>query len=133
MKLYSNPILEKALSASWLRNEVISDNVSNVNTPGYKRKDVNFEDYIKAALDKTSIVGNTVNDKHIKIGSDSVDGIDLKVTRDFSSTSMRMDGNNVDIDKEMSELAKNQILYSAYTTLINKDMGMIKSAIKEGR
>lgn len=133
IKLFSNPLLEKALSASWLRNEAISENIANVDTPGYKRKDVNFQDYLKAAMNKDSIAGIISHQKHIPINGNSINNINFRVTRDYNSTSMRMDGNNVDIDAEMAELAKNQILYNSLATLINKEYEMLKTAIREGR
>jgi len=142
IKLFNNPILERALDASWVRNEAISDNIANIDTPGYKRKDVNFDDYLKAAMNKDTISGLVSDPRHIKINGTSddsesngsgVSGSNMKFTTDYSSTSMRMDGNNVDVDTEMAELAKNQILYDAYSTLINKDYGMLRSAIREGR
>lgn len=131
VKLFNNPLLERALDASWARNEAISDNIANVDTPGYKRKDVNFEEYLKAAMQKDSIAGIVANSKHIPTGNDI--NTKLRTTTDYSSTSMRLDGNNVDIDAEMTELAKNQILYNTYATIMNKDFAMLKSAIKEGR
>lgn len=138
VKLFNNPLLERALNASWLRNEAISENIANVDTPGYKRKDVNFQDYLNAAMKKDGLTGVATNAKHIPIGNDDDDSNDgdssgPQMVQDYSDTTMRMDGNNVDIDTEMAELAKNQILYNAYASLLNKNYVMIRSAIKEGR
>lgn len=139
IKLFDNPLLERALDASWARNEVISNNIANVDTPGYKRMDVNFDEYLRAAVNKSTISGVVSNSRNVSVNGNSDNDSDteslpkLKVTTDYSTTSMRMDGNNVDIDSEATELAKNQILYNAYTTLLNKDYSMLRTAIREGR
>lgn len=139
INIFNTQYLEKAINVTWKRNEAISDNIANIDTPGYKRKDVNFEDYLKASTNKDTISGIMSNSRHMAIGNSSNNTNDnssnnnIKVSTDNSNSTMRMDGNNVDIDVEMAELAKNQILFSTYTTLINKDFGMLRSAIREGR
>lgn len=136
--IFSNPLLERALDGSWLKNEIISKNIANVDTPGYTRQDVNFENYLKAAMSKDTIKGIITDPRHIPINGtsddkESVSDISFNITNDYSTASLRSDGNNVDIDKEMAEVAKNQILYSAYTSLINGNFNKLRSAIKEGR
>lgn len=133
VKLFNNSVLEKAISASWLRNEAIADNMANIDTPGYKRKDVNFQDYLKVAINKDSISGVIAHPKHIPLNNDLISNGNFRITRDYNDTTMRMDGNNVDIDAEMAEMAKNQILFNAYVTLLNKDFGLMRTAIREGR
>lgn len=132
IKLFNNPLLEKALDATWAKNEVISNNIANIDTPGYKRQDINFQEYLNAAMKKDAIAGIVTDPKHIPINSNN-SGVKIKVTNDNNATSMRLDGNNVDIDSEMAELAKNQILYNSYTTLLNKHYNKLKTAIREGR
>lgn len=112
-------IIHKALDAAWTRNEVIAQNIANVDTPGYKRKTVSFEEQLRQAMDK----------KDFKKGD--VDKIDIRVTVDNKSLSMRLDGNNVDIDNEMAQLAKNTIKYDALVQLAG--YSKIKMVIKEGK
>jgi len=107
-------ILEKALDAAWLRNEVISQNIANIDTPGYKRKTVVFEDYLNDAIDK-------------------VDSIDIRVTQDNKNLSMRQDGNNVDIESEMASMAANSIKYNTLVQSLNAGFNRLKSVISEGR
>lgn len=135
---FNNPILERALDGSWLRNDVITKNIANVDTPGYTRQDVNFQDYLKAAMSKDTIKGIISDPQHIPINGtsdskESISNIPFNVTNDYNTATLRSDGNNVDIDKEMAELAKNQILYNAYASMINKNFSMTLSAIREGR
>lgn len=112
-------IIHKALDAAWTRNEVIAQNIANVDTPGYKRKTVSFEEQLRQAMDK----------KDFKKGD--VDKIDIRVTVYNKSLSMRLDGNNVDIDNEMAQLAKNTIKYDALVQLAG--YSKIKMVIKEGK
>jgi len=112
-------IIHKALDAAWTRNEVIAQNIANVDTPGYKRKTVSFEEQLRQAMDK----------KDFKKGD--VDKIDIRVTVDNKSLSMRLDGNNVDIDNEMAQLAKNTIKYDALVQLAG--YSKIKMVVKEGK
>jgi len=93
-------VIEKALDGTSLRNEVIAQNMANVDTPGYKRKTVNFEKTLSAALEKTKIKGFTTDKRHIPVGRNNIEKIDIKVENDMSSLSVRLDENNVDIGRK---------------------------------
>lgn len=124
-------ILEKALSSSALRQKVISNNIANVNTPGFKKSTVPFEDRLQAAISQTQLPLVQTHQNHLAAGR-SGGSMAPSVVVD-NTTSMRVDGNNVDIDKEMASLAKNSIYYSAVAQQMNKYYGILKSAIKEGK
>lgn len=126
-------VLEKSLNAAWARNDVISQNLANVDTPEYKRKDIAFEEFLNDSMGKTSLEGNLTDKRHIPINSGNVEKIEPALVEDNSDSSMRIDGNNVDIDSEMANLAKNQIKYNALIQMINGSYSMIKSVISEGR
>lgn len=133
-KLTSNyKPLEKALDAAWLRNEVISQNIANVDTPNYKKRTVAFEEYLSDALDGGTFRGNTTDRRHIPIGGDDIESVDIKVTQDNKDTSYRIDGNNVDIETEMASQAKNDIKYYTLVGSLNTGYKRIKSVISEGR
>lgn len=124
--------LEKALDAAWLKNEAISNNIANVNTPGYKKVNVSFEEQLAGAAADFQI-GSLKKDKDfLPIGNDIKNISDPVVSQD-SFTSARQDDNNVDIDVEMADLAKNTIKYNALITQLSKQFTNIKMAIKEGR
>lgn len=125
-------VLEKALDAAWMRNEVISNNIANVNTPGYKKSYVSFEDQLSSAVSEFSIGSLSKNPKFLPIGNDARN-IPAPAVIQESFTSVRQDGNNVDIDSEMADLAKNTIKYNALITQISKQFGNIRTAINEGR
>jgi len=125
-------VLQKALDASWTKNKVISNNIANVDTPGYKRQKVEFESYLAQAVDNKALKGTTTNEKHIPVGVGSINRIKIDVKED-NSTTMRLDGNNIDIDSEMSDLAKNNIMYNVVTEKISGAFRNLRTAINEGR
>jgi len=132
--LYGNSnILEKSLNASWARNDAIAQNLANVDTPKYKRKDVAFEEYLSKSMNRTNLEGNVTDVRHIPINTRDINKVEPTLVEDNSDSSMRIDGNNVDIDSEMAYLAKNQIKYNALVQMINSNFNKIKSVIKEGR
>lgn len=112
-------ILAKALDASWVKNQVISNNIANVDTPNYKRKDVVFESYLERALQNSG-----------KISTERLDKIIPKVIEDNTNLSYRMDGNNVDIDTEMSYLAQNQLKYNTLISQVNYNFSRLKTALE---
>lgn len=124
--------LEKALDAYGLRQQVISHNIANVNTPGYKRHYVSFEEELKQALGKAR--GLSLRRAHARhLGQPgNVGEVTAVVKRDLSTT-MRADGNNVDIDVENAELAMNTILYNAAATRLNQKLAAIRYVINGGR
>jgi len=125
--------MEKALDASLARNDTISQNLANIDTPNYKRKDVAFEQYLNDSLNKTNLEGNLTDKRHIAINSKDIDKIQPTATDGNSDVSMRIDGNNVDVDSEMAYLAKNTIKYNTLIQLINSNFSKIKNVIREGK
>ena len=106
-------VLDKAADASWIRNEVISNNIANVDTPNYKRQDVEFESYLLAQLEGA----NSSSLKKTVAGMD-LDSLTSTIYTDSNSLSYRLDGNNVDIDTENVELASNQLKYHEVGDLV---------------
>jgi len=125
-------VLQKALDASWTRNKVISDNIANVDTPGYKKQKVQFESYLAQAVDNNAVKGMVTNERHIPVGAGSLNRLKIDIKED-NTTSMRLDGNNVDIDSEMADLAKNNIMYNALIEKISGTYRNLRTAINEGR
>lgn len=119
---------KKALDGLSLRNTAITQNLANVNTPNYKRKIVVFEDQLKAAIEKKRVYMRTTHEKHMDKGKTN---FQPKVLED-KSVSYRIDGNNVNIDTEEAELAKNQIMYNAMINQVIGEFEKIKNVITEG-
>lgn len=115
-------VLDKAADASWMRQEAISNNIANVNTPGYKRQDVAFEDSLQEAI-SNSCYRSTDE----KVANLSKADLRIRSYTDSSGFSYRLDGNNVDIDTENAALARNQLKYNALVDSINHEFSMIKA------
>ena len=111
-------VLDKAADASWMRQEAISNNIANVNTPGYKRQDVAFEDSLQEARYRST---------DEKVANLSKADLRIRSYTDSSGFSYRLDGNNVDIDTENAALARNQLKYNALVDSINHEFSMIKA------
>ena len=122
-------VLSKAADASWLRNDAISNNIANVDTPNYKRQDVSFETELKHALRSSKYV--SLDKKVEALNSNGrLSHIDPRTYEDHSGFSYRLDGNNVDIDTENVELASNQIKYNGLIQSIDQEFKHLKSVIK---
>ncbi len=131
-RLYSSVnLMERTLDASWLRNEVIANNLANADTAGFKASTVEFESLLKSAMEEPSFEAKKTREKHRDFNV-SVDGVQSQVVQD-TSTTMKMDGNNVDSDKENVELLKNAIYYNTLLTKVSKELGRLKLAITESR
>lgn len=124
-------LLQKGLQASQLRHDVIANNIANVDTPGFKTSHVEFESYMAQALDEDSqpFVAKTTDPRHIAFGGSTAENVQPQVITD-EDTAMRMDQNNVDIDQQMSELAKNQIYYDTLVRQISGELSRLKLAIE---
>ena len=134
MKLFGNnfTILEKSMDAYTKRAEALADNIANVNTPNYKRKDVQFESFLQKALyeDGTTVIGRRTDEKHFKIGIENkLDSLETSFVED-KNTKMRYDGNNVDIEIEKVEQTKNNIRYQFATNRISQNFTVLRSVIK---
>ena len=118
-------VLYRAADAAWQRNEAISNNIANVDTPGYKRQDVAFESVLQQAL------GNN----RYESMDDKVANVDLSRLRgrayvDYANYSYRLDGNNVDIENENVMLAENQLKYQGLISSINQEFTNLKTVMK---
>jgi flagellar basal-body rod protein FlgB len=105
------PILLKSLDAAMLRSKTIANNIANVNTPGYKRVEVSFEDELRQAIDKNRIKGTRTDEQHFEIGSKSIGKVSPRAYRPEDPT-LSSGVNNVDVDTEMAKLAENQIVFN---------------------
>lgn len=127
----------KALAASLnfrqMRQELISSNVANSDTPGYKSKRISFEEALARAID---IDGdqtlNTEDVDHFNVGGGGFDNLQPEVYEDANDV-VSEDGNNVDRDQELAMMAENKILYDATIQLVNKKLGLMKYVVTSER
>ncbi len=126
----TNYLLEKALDASIVRHQVISDNIANADTPGFKRSSVTFESQLQRALDSEKVCehspnGYLTNKKHIEFCKPlDYRSVKPKIVVDYD-TSYRNDKNNVDIEKEIADAVKNTLRYKALAQRIKENYRML--------
>lgn len=129
--LDSISLMEKLLDAKWLRNSVLSNNIANADTPGYKRSDVSFEEILEKNMRENVLSLTTTHKNHI---SNMKKMSDIKpIVFVQNETTMRNDNNNVDIDKEMVELTKNTLSYNMTADQLQRAFQLLNMAISEGR
>ncbi|MBR6451958.1 MAG: flagellar basal body rod protein FlgB [Lachnospiraceae bacterium] len=122
-------VMGKAADGSWLRNEAISHNIANADTPHYKRQDVSFEAELKHALKASKYVSLDEKVSNLNEGN-RLSHVEPRVYTDYAGFSYRLDGNNVDIDNENVELASNQIKYNAIIQSIDQEFKNLRTVIK---
>ena len=118
-------VLNRAADAAWQRNEAISNNIANVDTPGYKRQDVAFESVLQQALGNNRY--QSMDDKVANVNLSRLRG---RAYVDYANYSYRLDGNNVDIENENVMLAENQLKYQGLISSINQEFTNLKTVMK---
>ena len=118
-------VLDKAADAAWIRNDCINNTLANVNTPKYKREDVDFKAQLKQALNEFRYM--TTDEK---VASLTNEDLKPKSYIDYAGYSYRKDENNVDVDVENVYLAENQIYYNGLTTAITAEFNDLRTVTK---
>lgn len=122
--------LQGALEAANTRQQVISNNIANNDTPYFKRSDVSFESLLQQEMngDMPVLKGKKTDSRHFNIGP--ISSVPTAAISQDDSTIMNNNLNNVDIDQEMSLLADNQLRYNSYISLMNEKIEMMRTAAK---
>ncbi|WP_066507282.1 flagellar basal body rod protein FlgB [Abyssisolibacter fermentans] len=123
-------LLNKALNGSWKRNQAIINNIANVNTPGYKKTRVEFENILSKEINNNSLDLKVTNQNHL--GFENSNNFKPLIIKD-KSTSTRADGNNVNIDVENGELSKNFLYYTSVSRQIGSEFKRLKTVVNDGR
>ena len=110
-------LIKKALDATAIRGKVIANNIANINTPNYKRLYVSFEDALNESM--SSSYNGQVDANEVPI-----------IVSEDGSSSMRLDGNNVDIDIEKSNQAANTLMNNLLITQVNNRLASMKYVIE---
>ncbi|MFQ5483273.1 MAG: flagellar basal body rod protein FlgB [Nitrospinaceae bacterium] len=123
-------MLKKALDFQSKRHLLTASNISNLDTPGYKAKDLDFESQLRDAVGSESDLDLVVTQEgHMGSGPAAVKELTPEVFEDPAAA--KANGNNVDLDKEMMKLAENQIDYNATSQLMSKRGSTIRAAVTE--
>ncbi|WP_194190926.1 flagellar basal body rod protein FlgB [Clostridium chrysemydis] len=120
-------LIKEGLDAAGVRSKAIANNIANINTKNYKRDVVSFEENLKNETMKLSL--KKTNPKHF---GDSEGEGNITVSKDMT-TSMRSDGNNVDLDIEKTNQAANQLKYNALVEMASGKLNNLNLVIRGGR
>ncbi len=119
-------IMHRALNGAWLRHELLSNNIANSETPGYKARELDFQSYLnKAKMPNLKLV--TTNLLHVQ--PENIPSFAINIDK----TSVTPDGNSVDVDKEMADISANALYYSAISRQLTEQFSLLRKAITEGR
>jgi len=125
-------MIGRGLEASWMRNAVIRNNIANIETPNFKASTLEFESVLAGAVTEAGFVGTRTHAGHRSLGSGSLEMVTPRIVQQ-RGLSMRMDGNNVDIESENVRLAENSLFYNTLVEKLNGEIRRLRMAISEGR
>ena len=120
-------VLKSAADASWAREEVLTNNIANVDTPNYKRQDVEFITYLNSAIEQAGRPSATLTQKVNNVDTST---LTYRTYTENTALSYRMDGNNVDLSTENAELAAEQINYNALIDSMSNEFSRFKAVLK---
>jgi flagellar basal-body rod protein FlgB len=119
------PVLNAVLDVTQLRQRIIANNMANVSTAGYRRKDVRFQDYLQSFVRRPEVEGNLTDPRHIPVPGT------IAAPEVFEPESTANDSglNNVDVDQEMATLAENHLYFNSAQRLIRNQFDVLKRSI----
>jgi flagellar basal-body rod protein FlgB len=131
-------LVQRSLDAAALSHKVISNNLANVDTPGFKRSNVVFNETLRKAMEARRgapqhLALQRTDARHLDVNAaPSLDAVQAEVVTDVTST-LRNDGNNVDIDREVALLSQNTVWYQTLAQITQMQFTGLRHAISEGR
>ena len=124
----SNKLFEQ-LNFRGERQKVISSNIANINTPGYKTTELVFEDELNNSITNNSLQLKATNSKHMTNINSSLANSNPKLM-EVDNLEEQNDGNNVNLDTQMGEMSKNKILFDAIQSSIKRDSKLFRSVVE---
>lgn len=118
--------LQRQLDLTFQRNQAITSNIANAETPQYRAVDVNFGKELERAFDRQSSPVTKTSPGHMDLSREQ----GSYLVADMSGLT-KPDGNNVDIDLQMGRLASNSSAYGNAATLVKKKLSLIRNAIRD--
>ncbi|MEW5978234.1 MAG: flagellar basal body rod protein FlgB [Acidobacteriota bacterium] len=125
-------MMTRFLDLSAERQALISSNLANVDTPGYKTLDLDFESQLNAALQGPSVPMKVTDARHFTSRFDA-EGQGTATVKEVEGLTLRNDLNNVNVDREMSQLSLNALKFTMVAERLAGKFRTLKSAILEGR
>ena len=130
MAASTTELVQKLLNYTTLKQKVISKNIANANTKGYKREDVKFESFLTDSISSSSL--KTTSNKHITANHIELPNQgQINIIKDGSPGNL--EGNNVDIDEEMAEMAKNTMMFKFAARKVHGYYSTLQKVIKGGK
>lgn len=127
-------LLFEQLSFRGERQKVISSNIANINTPNYKTKELVFDDELKKVDTSKDLALKTTDSKHIRtLPTNGNQNDDYSRLVEVKGLEEQNDGNNVNLDAQMSEMSKNKVIFDALQSSIRKDSALFKSVIEASK
>ena len=117
------PVLQDLLSWTSKRQQALASNVANLDTPGYRARDYSFESELAGA----GIAMTTTSPNHLKPVAETTDARVFEV-----GSTAKPNGNNVDIDREMTEITKNGVQYLTLVQYLNHKIRTLRAAVTDG-
>ncbi len=124
-------LLQRAMGGASQRHEVIANNIANANTPNFKRQEVDFLTSLRREMDRHQ--SGSLQLTHPNHQSEHAGGLKSLPSWRKGGLVMRNDGNSVDIESEMVEMAKNSLYYNAVANQLQSQLSRLRTAITEGR
>ncbi len=116
-------LLSQAIRATTLRHEVIARNLANIETPGFKAQDVEFQEVLRSALASR-------RDQGLAVETPWAPQAEIRLVRDTDGVP-RQDGNTVDLEREMVKLTQNTLFHSALVQLLNAKLQILRMALQD--
>ena len=121
------PTYSKLADLSTLRHKLIASNIANVNTPGYREKQIDFDGELKKAITKPAIKSVLTDPRHIPLGN--TPGGPPKI-HELKKSENSTGVNSVDIDTEMADMAQNQIVFDYTADMLARQFKGLRTAIR---
>lgn len=118
---------ERAMDVMSRRQQLLASNVGNLDTPGYKTVDVNFNEALRVAVEEAGSPGGSATRRG---GAADQPGFD---PRQIEGLALRPDGNNVSLDREMAEMAATRHRYEVAAMVVRSRLRQLRAAILDGR
>jgi flagellar basal-body rod protein FlgB len=118
MSIPSNKALERLLDYSALKQKVIGQNIANADTKNYKRKDVEFKELLEKGMQNMSTTTNNQSEFSVKVDEE---------------TAIISQGNNVDVSREMADMAQNSIMFKFASQKLHGYYQSLQSVIRGGK
>ena len=133
---FTQQLLEISMRLRGARHEILSANIANADTPGYRARDIDFDSIIRSVVEMDDYPPVEKERRLETLASTPLDlqtAIDEPTWFDNKNGEDRLDGNSVSLDRQMALLTENSLVYEANLTLLSRTLAGLRYVIGEGR